>query len=102
MARICSFPTRSGSNGNVPTQVAVLQRALEALKRAAGGPRSADVASSIASVPCPGTESRPPIRSVDEYKYVGFEDQFRGDDAAVEERVRVYLPIFEARSDVLD
>ena len=33
---------------------------------------------------------------------MAFEDQFRGDDAAIAERVRVYLPIFEGRSNVLD
>jgi O-antigen chain-terminating methyltransferase len=38
----------------------------------------------------------------DQYKYVGFEDQFRGTDQAIEERLRAYVPIFAGRSDVLD
>ena len=74
-------------------QVGVLQRAIETLKRrspAVTGPQSPVSPEPLA----PGPD--------DEYKYVGFEDQFRGTDATVEERVRVYLPIFEGRSDVLD
>jgi SAM-dependent methyltransferase len=52
--------------------------------------RHADVAT--AAVPTPD----------DDYKYVGFEDQFRGSDAAIEERLRTYVPIFAGCTDVLD
>jgi O-antigen chain-terminating methyltransferase len=36
------------------------------------------------------------------YKYVGFEDRFRGSREAIRERLREYVPIFAGRSDVLD
>jgi len=88
--------------GELRTQVGVLQRALETLKRAATTDHTPRVQSSLASAQ-PSTTDRPSsARADDEYKYVGFEDQFRGTDQAVEERVRVYLPTFEGRSDVLD
>jgi len=32
--------------------------------------------------------------SVDDYKYVGFEDQFRGSEASVAATLAEYLPIF--------
>ena len=34
--------------------------------------------------------------------YVGFEDQFRGSDEAIRERLSGYLPIFDGANDVLD
>jgi 2-polyprenyl-3-methyl-5-hydroxy-6-metoxy-1,4-benzoquinol methylase len=73
-------------------QVGVLQRATEMLKRSAGGPQSAihNPQFAIAS-----PES-------DDYKYLGFEDAFRGAGATIEERLRVYVPIFDGCSNVLD
>jgi O-antigen chain-terminating methyltransferase len=38
----------------------------------------------------------------DEYKYVGFEDQFRGSDESVHSRVRAYVPLFAGATDVVD
>jgi SAM-dependent methyltransferase len=78
------------------TQVTVLQRAIEALKR----PNSSQQSSGVSQQSSAG---RPlsPLAQDDDYKYVGFEDQFRG-AAAVEERVRAYLPIFAGRRNVLD
>jgi SAM-dependent methyltransferase len=40
--------------------------------------------------------------SLDSYKYVGFEDQFRGSRDAIRARFESYLPLFEGRADVLD
>jgi SAM-dependent methyltransferase len=40
--------------------------------------------------------------SLDAYKYVGFEDQFRGSQETIRARLESYLPYFEAASDVLD
>ena len=40
--------------------------------------------------------------SLDAYKYVGFEDQFRGSPATIRARLESYLPLFEGRHDVLD
>jgi SAM-dependent methyltransferase len=40
--------------------------------------------------------------SLDSYKYVGFEDQFRGSQEAIRARLESYVPYFEGASDVLD
>jgi SAM-dependent methyltransferase len=39
---------------------------------------------------------------LDAYKYVGFEDQFRGSREVIRARLESYLPFFEGASDVLD
>ena len=44
----------------------------------------------------------PAAPSLNSYKYVGFEDQFRGTQDDIRDRVREYLPIFKGASDVLD
>jgi SAM-dependent methyltransferase len=40
--------------------------------------------------------------SLDAYKYVGFEDQFRGSREVIRARLESYLPLFEGRTDILD
>jgi SAM-dependent methyltransferase len=40
--------------------------------------------------------------ALDAYKYVGFEDQFRGSRDVIRERLASYLPFFAGQSDVLD
>jgi SAM-dependent methyltransferase len=100
------------------THVGVLQRAMEALRRtaasqqaaggssqSAGGNQQAAVVSSRSAAvspqpAAPSPESVSPID--DDLKYVGFEDQFRGSDEAIADRLRAYLPIFAGRSHVLD
>ena len=47
----------------------------------------------------PARRSRP---ALDAYKYVGFEDRFRGSRDAIRERLESYLPLFEGRGRVLD
>jgi SAM-dependent methyltransferase len=42
------------------------------------------------------------FRSLDSYKYVGFEDQFRGSRDAIRTRLESYLPFFAGTSDVVD
>jgi SAM-dependent methyltransferase len=42
------------------------------------------------------------FRSLDSYKYVGFEDQFRGSRETIRARLESYLPFFAGASDVLD
>jgi SAM-dependent methyltransferase len=52
----------------------------------------------------PGTtraESPPPV-DLDSFKYVGFEDAFRGSREDIAARVAGYLPLFTGASDVLD
>jgi SAM-dependent methyltransferase len=40
--------------------------------------------------------------SLDSYKYVGFEDKFRGSAEDIRERLEAYVPLFAGASDVLD
>jgi O-antigen chain-terminating methyltransferase len=90
-ARIDQVERDAQSLGEVRTHVGVLQRAMEMLKRR-------HEPSPVSGLQSPA----PSLQSPDDYKYVGFEDQFRGTDAAIEERLLAYVPIFAGRSDVLD
>jgi O-antigen chain-terminating methyltransferase len=105
-ARIDQVERDAQSLGELRTHVGVLQRAMEMLKRSAiGQPAAAGRPQSATRNPQPAfTSPQPPAPSPqsDDYKYVGFEDQFRGTDAAVEERLQAYVPIFAGQSDVLD
>ncbi len=40
--------------------------------------------------------------AIDSYKYVGFEDRFRGSPEAIRQRLLEYVPLFEGQQDVLD
>jgi SAM-dependent methyltransferase len=81
-------------------QIAVAQRATGMLKRRL---------ESIADGAAPATAGQPVPRpaessagSDDDYKYVGFEDQFRGSDDSVAVKLGEYVPIFAGASDVID
>jgi SAM-dependent methyltransferase len=58
----------------------------------------------------PTSHSQPPASKangafappLDAYKYVGFEDQFRGSREVIRQRLESYLPYFQGASDVLD
>lgn len=53
--------------------------------------------------PTGGSTSSPAFTpSLDAYKYVGFEDQFRGSQETIRARLESYLPYFDGASDVLD
>jgi SAM-dependent methyltransferase len=75
--------------------VAVLQQATLTFKRemerALTGPAPAAPAASAPAAP-----------ALDSYKYVGFEDRFRGSREDIRARLQAYLPLFAGRSDVLD
>ena len=91
-ARIDEVARDAEALGELRTHIGVLQRAVEMLKRQTGGQESAT----------PNLQSGVRNPQYDDYKYVGFEDQFRGADAVIEERLQAYVPIFTGRSDVLD
>jgi O-antigen chain-terminating methyltransferase len=108
-ARTDAVARSLGHVDELRTQTAVLRRAVESLiSRAAPASGSSSPAADAGSHADPhaadgfaGTEA-PASRAVDDYKYVGFEDQFRGSDAAIEARLRAYVPIFSGCSDVVD
>ena len=60
-------------------------------------------APSMANPQPPASNARPPASNVlDAYKYVGFEDQFRGSRDVIRARLETYVPSFAGASDVLD
>ena len=115
-ARLDTVDRSLSAVSELRTQVGVLQRAMEALRRTVSpqssvlSPQSpvvspqSSVPSQQSSVLSPETPAPNPhiIAASDDLRYVGFEDQFRGSDEAIADRLRAYLPIFEGRSNVLD
>jgi O-antigen chain-terminating methyltransferase len=92
--------------------VGTLQQGLMTIKRemermiAVGSPssdRASDPGSRIPGAVIPQA-SAPAVfaPTLDAYKYVGFEDRFRGSQQAVRERFESYVPLFDNRSPVLD
>jgi SAM-dependent methyltransferase len=87
--------------------VGVAQQALASLRRhvesGRGGATSTAVTSTAPPAP-PGSQAFAP--ELDAYKYVGFEDQFRGPREVIRERQESYVPYFareaSAHGDVLD
>ena len=78
----------------------VMQQAVQTLKREIERRRPTDEVPAEA----PGEVAAPSTggSSLDSYKYVGFEDQFRGSPQEIRDRVAAYLPTFEGAADVLD
>ncbi len=106
-ARVGRIEDEVCSLAELRTQIGVLTRATEMLKRerrpisesaTESGPRVA----AGASVGSPQVPVNSPEAAAHDYKYVAFEDQFRGSDDAIQERLRSYVPIFAGRTDVLD
>ena len=85
----------------VRAQVAALQRATTMLNR-----RVAEAIPDQTSTAVAGTSGAGPAvtrtDSTDDYKYVGFEDAFRGSEESVAATLGEYLPIFAGATDVVD
>jgi O-antigen chain-terminating methyltransferase len=79
----------------VQAALSVVQHASQTLKRELERSAVASAAGSVESQPSPAP-------SLDSYKYVGFEDQFRGSPHEIRERLAGYLPDFEGALDVVD
>ena len=84
------------------TAVGVLQHATHSLTREVE--RLAAAGTVPARSPVPATEPVPQatLTPLHSYKYVGFEDQFRGAQDEIRQRMTDFLPVFAGRSDVLD
>jgi SAM-dependent methyltransferase len=102
--------TLTGSQDDVRAIVGTLQQGVMAMKRelermAATGSTSSDPSPRI---PDPGSRipaSSSPLAfspALDAYKYVGFEDLFRGSREVIRARFESYVPLFEGRGPVLD
>jgi SAM-dependent methyltransferase len=85
------------------TPISVMQHAVQTLKReveAATGAGAAGASGAAGATDAGATGAMG--AAVDSYKYVAFEDQFRGSEQAIRERLEAYVPMFEGASDVLD
>jgi SAM-dependent methyltransferase len=77
---------------------------------AAAGVAAAGAAGSDAATPAPAHATRatasssaaPMTDTVNAYKYVGFENKFRGTEAEIRARQMTYVDVFRGASDVLD
>lgn len=99
-ARIETVETALASIDELRARLTILQRRVEALGRV-------EVTAPNASAPAresliPNPQSPIPSTASDDVTYVAFEDEFRGPDEAIGERLRSYVPIFAGRSNVLD
>jgi 2-polyprenyl-3-methyl-5-hydroxy-6-metoxy-1,4-benzoquinol methylase len=83
------------------TAVGVLQQATHALQREVArrpdGPASSTPATGTGHAAAPA-----PAGGFDSHRYVGFEDQFRGDPEEIRRRLLDYPSIFAGATDVLD
>lgn len=86
-----------GMIGAAQQAVMVLKREVERL--AAAGPAGPGVAAAAPAVP---PDAAAFATALDAYKYVGFEDRFRGSRDVIRQRLATYVPYFEGRTDVLD
>jgi SAM-dependent methyltransferase len=83
-----------------------VKRELESVVPPARVPDGAESRRVQPAAPEPRPANREPrpssFQRLDSYKYVGFEDQFRGSRDAIRARLESYLPFFAGASDVLD
>jgi SAM-dependent methyltransferase len=76
----------AGAPGQVPAAVAAI-----------------GTSASSAGAPAHGTDfQQAGATTIDSYKYVGFEERFRGSTEEIRRRLLDYLPLFEGARDVLD
>jgi len=99
--RIDTMARSLQSTDELRTHVGVLQRTVNMLVRETRQPRGTAVSMEPASR---APESAHPqlVPSTAAVTYVGFEDQFRGSDEVIRERVREYVPLFAGMKDVVD
>jgi SAM-dependent methyltransferase len=99
-ARVASL---AAAHEELRTLIGVTQQASMTLKRELGRvlaspvPQTSDAAGSTTPDLKVGRTG-----TLDDYKYVGFEDQFRGSQETIRARLESYVPYFDGASDVLD
>jgi O-antigen chain-terminating methyltransferase len=90
-----------GTLAIVHQAASTLKRELERLREAAG-PRESAAARVVSTAAPSGAFEQARATSLDSFKYVGFEDRFRGSQEDIRGRLEEYLPYFEGAADVLD
>jgi SAM-dependent methyltransferase len=88
---------------DIRSTLTVMNRVTQTLKRELEKrPATGDLTAPAAPIaPVAPIAPAAPV-SLDSYKYVGFEDHFRGSADDIRERLTSYVPFFEGASDVLD
>ena len=84
------------------SQVAVLQRAAHMLTRTMSERGAPQPAAALAMSSGGTTAAVGAATPADDYKYVAFEDQFRGSVDDIRAKLGAYLPLFDGASNVLD
>jgi SAM-dependent methyltransferase len=104
----------TAAHDDLRSTIGTLQQGLMTLKRElerlTSGTQPIASLSPAGPHPEPGSripDAGPPHASafapaLDAYKYVGFEDRFRGAREAITERLTSYVPLFEGKAEVLD
>jgi SAM-dependent methyltransferase len=82
--------------------IAILQQSSLTLKREFERLRALPTASTTTTKAAAAPATAAIASSIDSYKYVGFEDRYRGSQEEIRARLMLYLPYFEGASDVLD
>ena len=97
-AREHRIAARVAANDDVRATATLAQQTALALKR--------DVEQLLRTIPAganaPGVAEAPAAPDLDSFKYLGFEDQFRGSQDDIRARLAEYVPLFEGQRDVLD
>jgi len=116
VAREQRYEARAAGLDDLRTLVGVSQQASMTMKRelerllargtgggAGSSPPEPPSPKASAPTPVPGApESTAFAPALDSYKYVAFENEFRGSQATIRARLESYLPYFDGASDVLD
>jgi O-antigen chain-terminating methyltransferase len=98
-ARVASIDDLRASVTLAQQTSLTLKREVERLlERQAPGPRP----QAPGDAPKPQASSPTPESDLDAFKYLGFEDEFRGSREEIRSRLASYLPLFEGQRDVLD
>jgi len=96
----------AAADDSLRAALSVVQQASLVLKREVArleaAPRGATAASAAPSEAPAGTGGQAFAPALDAYKYLAFEDRFRGSRDEIRARMTSYLPFFEGAADVLD
>src|SRR5262245_33183736 len=106
----------TGEQAELRSAVGIAQQASMTVKREverlAALPPASNAQPPASNSQPPASSSQPPASSLqppaafspalDAYKYVGFENEFRGSQDAIRARLESYLPYFDGAADVLD
>ena len=105
-ARMLAATRYEAQVSDLRTPLSVMQHAVQTLKRqveqASESHATAQAKPEATTRQARADASAPSASSLDSYKYVAFEDQFRGSQHAIRERLMAYVPMFAGATDVLD